>query len=241
MMKRILKKILGLLKEKKRDLMVWRNLRRKKIIINDFHKLYYNLQNQTWMNTYWLGVITQKCPLDLWIYQEIIFKVKPDLIIETGTAKGGCALFLASLCDLINRGEVITIDISEDKERPHHPRIKYILGSSLSKEVIKKIEKYTKDKKILVILDSNHRKEHVLKEMEFYGRLVSKNSYLIVEDTNINGHPVFSGFGPGPWEAVEEFLKKNKDFIINREREKFLLTFNPRGYLKKIKESYDKK
>ena len=88
----------------------------------------------------------------------------------------------------------------------------------------------------MVILDSDHTRNHVLKELELYSELVSKGSYLIVEDSNINGHPVYSGFGqgPGPWEAVLEFLPKHPEFEIDRTKEKFLMSFNPNGFLKKI-------
>jgi len=205
-------------------------------IIDWFHELYYNSKEKTWFNTFWLGVLSQKCPLDLWIYQEIIYELKPDTIIECGTADGGTALFLASICDLINNGKIITIDIGKIKKRPNHRRITYLIGSSVSEEIIRKVGKLIKENnKVMVILDSDHNKEHILKELKIYGELVTKGSYLIVEDTNINGHPVRSGFGPGPMEAVKQFLKENKNFIVDRSKEKFYLTFNPKGYLNKIK------
>ena len=91
-----------------------------------------------------------------------------------------------------------------------------------------------KEKKVMVVLDSDHPKNHVLQEMKIYGKFVSKGCYMIVEDTNVNGHPVLSDFGDGPMEAVTEFLENNEDFVIDKDREKFLLTFNPNGYLKKI-------
>jgi cephalosporin hydroxylase len=89
------------------------------------------------------------------------------------------------------------------------------------------------DDSVLVILDSDHTKDHVLAEMRAYGPLVTKGSYMIVEDTNINGHPVLPDFGPGPWEAVEEFLQGNDQFTVDRSREKLLMTFNPMGYLRR--------
>ena len=209
----------------------------EKNIVDQFHKLYYNSYNWggTWNNTFWLGVLTGKCPLDLWIYQEIIFELKPDIIIECGTASGGSALFLSSMCDLVNNGRVITIDIQDVKGRPQHKRIKYLLGSSTSEKIIERVKKLIGDKdKIMVILDSDHRKEHVLNELKIYNKFVTKGHYLIVEDTNINGHPVFLEFGPGPMEAVEEFLRKNKNFIVDKSKEKLYMTFNPRGYLRKV-------
>ena len=87
----------------------------------------------------------------------------------------------------------------------------------------------------MVILDSDHRKPHVLEELRIYGRLVPKGSYVVVEDSNINGHPVFPGYGPGPMEALEEFLAENKDFAIDETMEKHLMTFNPKGYLRKVR------
>ena len=143
-------------------------------------------------------------------------------------------MYLASLLDLVNNGEIITIDIKEYEGRPKHKRIKYLLGSSTSKEIVEQIKKLVNEKnRILVILDSDHHKDHVINELRIYSELVTEGSYIIVEDTNINGHPVYYDFGSGPMEAVEEFLLKNKNFIENASREKFYVTFNPKGYLKK--------
>ena len=145
-------------------------------------------------------------------------------------------MFLANLLDLNQYGEVVSIDIVDKPNRPKHKRIKYLKGSSVSPEILLKIEEISKGKKkIMVILDSNHENSHVLKELQEYSKFVSKGSYLIVEDTNINGHPVRSDFGPGPWEALEEFLKGNDSFIIDSSREKFFLSFNPKGFLLKIR------
>ena len=230
----------------KNEMRILRNLihhiyirpKQEKSIVSPFHKLYYDTHvfGKTWGNTFWLGIPTQKCPLDLWIYQEIIFEVRPDVIIECGTAKGGGALFLASMSDFVDNGRVVTIDIEDREGRPKHKRIKYLLGSSTSKEIVEKVRNLIKDgDKVMVILDSDHHKEHVLNELKIYSKFITKGSYLIVEDTNINGHPVAPDFGPGPMEAVEEFLRENKNFVVDKNKEKFYLTFNPKGYLQKIK------
>ena len=204
-------------------------------ITNRFHKLYYHFHKRTWANTFWFGAPAKKCPLDLWIYQEIIFKLRPDIIIETGTAGGGSALFLASLCELLKNGKVITIDIETNADRPQHERITYLQGSSTSGDIADKVKALVGDKrKVLVILDSDHTKEHVLNELRIYHRFVPKEGYIIVEDSNIHGHPVRSDLPAGPMEAIEEFLKENKDFIVDKEKEKFYLTFNPNGYLKRV-------
>jgi cephalosporin hydroxylase len=203
-------------------------------VIYAFHNLYYNAEDRTFQSTQWLGIRALKLPLDLWIYQEIIYEVKPDLIIETGTAHGGGALFLASMCDLLGHGRVVTIDIVNREGMPDHPRITYLVGSSTSPEIVGKVNGVTHPgDRVMVILDSDHRKDHVLLELELYSDLVSPGSYLIVEDTNVNGHPVFASHGPGPMEAVEEYLHRDRRFVVDHSREKFLFTFNPGGYLRK--------
>ena len=203
--------------------------------IDEFHSLYYSRREQTWGNTFWLGHRALKCPLDLWTYQEILHDLRPELVIETGTYQGGSALFLASICDLLDRGEVLTIDSEPRDDRPGHPRITYLTGSSTSEAVLRQVCRRAKGKsRVLVILDSGHAKDHVLAELHAYAPLVTPGSYVVVEDTNLNGHPVLGCHGPGPAEAVAEFLEGNDAFVMDESREKFLLTFNPGGYLKKL-------
>ena len=179
--------------------------------------------SEIWMDTVWLGRRALKCPLDLWMYQEIIFRTRPDLIVETGTASGGSALFLASICDLLGHGRVVSIDI-EKQARPRHERITYLNGSSLDVNV-------NAEGRTMVILDSDHSKDHVLAELRRFAPLVSPGCYLIVEDTSVG--MVLPEFGPGPAEAVAEFLTEADLFEIDRDCEKFLLTFNPGGYLRR--------
>jgi cephalosporin hydroxylase len=203
-------------------------------LVDQFHTLYYDRREQTWGNTFWLGHQVLKCPLDLWTYQEILHDVQPDLIIETGTYRGGSALFLASVSDLLRRGEVVTIDSARQEGRPRHPRITYLTGSSTSFKILRQVRRRAKGKSaVLVILDSGHGKDHVLAELNAYAPFVTPGSYLVVEDTNLNGHPVLGHHGPGPAEAVAEFLEGNDAFVRDESREKFLLTFNPGGFLKK--------
>lgn len=207
-------------------------------IVDPFHRLYYYgapEEHQLFARTFWMNVPCPQCPLDLWIYQEIISEIQPDLVIETGTLFGGCALYLAHVLDCLGKGRVMTIDIL-DLIRPSHPRIDYVLGSSTDAELIHGLlDNRPADETRMVLLDSDHRKEHVLEEMRLLAPYVSVGSYLIVTDSNINGHPVHADFGPGPFEAVQEFLRDNDAFVVDPAREKFRMTFNPSGYLKRIR------
>jgi cephalosporin hydroxylase len=208
----------------------WRQWVRDRIV-REFARLFYERNEAGWST--WLGVEAQKNPADLWIYQEILSEVRPELIIETGTMYGGSAFYLASICDLIALGEVVTIDIEHREGRPAHPRIEYVTASSTDPSIVATMTQRAEGRRVLVILDSDHSRDHVMAELDAYADLVSPGSYLIVEDTNINGHPVLPKFGPGPWEALDVFLPDPR-FEIDRSKERFLNTFNPRGYLRRI-------
>lgn len=205
--------------------------------VDAFHKLFYETAyagRDGWSNPRWLGVEALKCPFDLWIYQEILHELRPEWVLETGTARGGSALYLASVLDLLGAGKIVSIDIVANAARPSHPRITYLTGSSTSPEILSQVKSLiTGSPRVLVILDSDHKRDHVLEELRLYSPLVTPGSYLIVEDTNVNGRPVFSGFGPGPGEAVDEFLTGNPGFERDGSRERFFLTFNPGGYLRR--------
>ena len=203
---------------------------------------YAYFRTMIWAVNYFLGVKVYKWPTDLWIFQEIVWELKPDVWIETGTYYGGGAWYIAHLFDGINKGKVITIDKEKQENLPEHPRIQYISGDSVSEETIKQVNSIIGsariDGTIVVNLDSDHMKDHVLKEMELYSPFVSDGSYMIVED-GILGHPVWVRdkqgklLFPGPQEAIHEFLKTHKEFTIDKTKEKHLFTSNPNGYLRK--------
>lgn len=208
-------------------------------IVDRFHHLYYEKwrqENFPTVSVGWFGHHTFKCPLDLWIYQEILVETRPDVIIETGTRFGGSAVFLASLCRLLGHGRVITIDIDDTTPRPEHDLVTYITGSSTEAATVEQVRAAVGDaQRCMVILDSDHRAEHVLRELQIYSEWVTKGCYLIAEDTNINGNPVFPDYGdPGPAEAVDSFLATNADFVVDRSRERFLLTLHPGGFLRRV-------
>jgi cephalosporin hydroxylase len=201
--------------------------------VTAFHRLYRD-ELRLDKQTYWRGARVIKCPLDLWVYQEIIAELQPDLIIETGTMYGGSAYYLASILDIVGHGEVLTIDINHRGGRPQHERITYLTGSSTAEDVVVEARRRARGKAtVMVLLDSNHNADHVLDELRAYHTLVTTGSYLVVEDTNINGHPVEPDFGPGPMEALQTFLQENDDFEVDSAREKFLVTFNPSGWLRR--------
>ncbi len=206
--------------------------------IDRFH-IHYE-QNRIWENARWLGVPIWKLPFDAFIIQELIYKIKPDYIIETGTGKGGSAVFYASILELIGKGTVITIDIDPSFNKNNiqenlRKRIIQITGDSVSHQVFTKVDALTAGEKSLVLLDSWHIYYHVLKELELYSQFVSTGSYIIVEDTHIN-NPVPWEYGDdGPMEAVKKFLSMRDDFIADKECEKHGMTFNPNGYLKRVK------
>ncbi len=203
-------------------------------LIDAFHRLYYDSHDSTWTQTFWRGVAVLKCPLDLWVYQEILAETQPDLIVETGTFGGGSAYYLASICDLLGAGEIVTIDVDPQTGLPSHDRITYVTGSSTDDEVLAGVrQRVERAERAMVILDSDHSRDHVLRELELYSPFVTPGCYLVVEDTNINGHPVVPAFGPGPMEALTDFLGTTDDFEVDRSREKLLLSFNPFGYLRR--------
>lgn len=202
----------------------------------EFNKQWHESQDGTWHQMRWLGVKALKTPTDFWMYQELIVKIKPEWIIETGTCFGGSALFMATICNAIGKGQIISIDIKPPKAAVKHPRIDFYLGSSIDPETVNYVKKKISSRKghVLVILDSNHKKNHVLKELALYSPLVTKGSYLIVEDTDINKSVRFD-HGPGPGDALDEWLPTQDRFTVDKECEKYHLTFCPGGYLRCVR------
>ena len=210
----------------------------EKELIGRFHDLYYRRWQKHGGDTIdvsWFGHIVRKCPLDLWVYQELLVRSRPDLVIETGTLYGGSALFMASLMDIMDHGRVITIDRSSNSERPRHPRIGYWTGSSVEQAIVRQAQEAAVGRRVMIILDSDHSADHVFQEIVCYSPLVQLGDYLIVEDTNVNGHPTYAEFGPGPMEAVERFLAWSNEFMVDERCERFLVTMNPKGYLKRVR------
>jgi cephalosporin hydroxylase len=197
-----------------------------------FHDLYYNDMDRTWAATFWRGVPVFKCPLDLWIYQEILFETKPRVIIECGASHGGSALWFADMMRLITgAAHVVTIDVADARDdAAKDPDVTFLLGNDISAKVIEQVSAHGAG---MVVLDSNHESAHVARQLELYAPLVAPGCYLVVEDTNVGGNPVWTGFddGRGPMHAAREFAAAHNEFSVDRSREKFHLTFNPEGYM----------
>lgn len=199
----------------------------------------------------WLGVPSIQFPSDLIVLQELIYNRKPDIIIETGVAHGGTLLFYSSILKILKKKfKVIGIDIKikkENKKKIYRQKnlsknIRLIETSSTNINTINKIYRISKNKKVMVVLDSNHTHEHVLKELNLYSKIIKKNDYIVVMDTItefidqkfINKKRNFKK-GNSPYTAVTEFLKKNNNFVIDKLYEnKSFFCGAQNGFLKKI-------
>lgn len=212
------------------------NLTLQKRTTDDFHKMYYE-SSHTWNsgNTKYMGIPCFQNPLDMWIIQEIIFETKPNIVIECGSFMGGTSLFLAHLLDNIGiDGRVFSIDV-ENKSRANHSKIIKLTGMSTSAMIFRQISDVIEDSdRIMVILDSDHRTENVLKEMQIYSNVVTSGCYMVVMDSNLGGNPInLPEIGAGPMKAIEAFLKLDDKFEIDITKEKFYFTFCPSGWLRK--------
>jgi cephalosporin hydroxylase/nucleoside-diphosphate-sugar epimerase len=200
-------------------------------------------------NFSWMGRPIIQYPQDMVAMQELIWDIKPDLIIETGIAHGGSLIYYASIMELIGKGEILGVDIDirdhNKKEIEAHPmfkRIKMIQGSAIDPAIIEQVKKHAEGKKtIMVSLDSNHTHDHVLKELELYSPFVTVGSYCVVFDTIVEDLPKGSidrpwDVGNNPKTAVFEFLKTNDKFVIDKHIDnKLLISVAPDGYLKRVK------
>jgi cephalosporin hydroxylase len=217
--------------------------------IERFHNLFYNSPYTVGANR-WMGIKTVQNPNDTWITQEILFEVKPDFLVEAGTYKGGSAVLWAMVLREINpSSRIITIDIEDQaidaKKLPiFQERVDFLVGSSTAPDIVAGVKRRVAGHSVVLILDSNHRKEHVLGELKAYADIVPVGSYIIVQDSNINGHPVivdpngpaayYAGH-PGPMEAIDEFLSLDSRFQADPRRERLMMTISPRGYLRRMK------
>jgi cephalosporin hydroxylase len=202
-----------------------------------YHLWYY--RNSIWDTTTWVGVKTLKSPSDMWNYQEILSGLNPSLVIEFGTRYGGSALFFAAVMRQIgNRFKVFSVDIDQSnisEQTRRDPDVELLGLSSVDSRVAERIASLRREYPgpAFVILDSDHAEAHVLAEMTSLRPLLVPGDYMIVEDSNTNGHPVYPGHGPGPFEAMERYFRQYpKDYERDSVREsKFGFSFATNGFL----------
>lgn len=195
------------------------------------------LNTEVMRSATWMGVPAAKNPLDAWVYQEIVAETRPEAIVELGSAYGGGALFLAHLLDLLGSdGVVVSVDVSRDAYQAKHSRIVEVTGSTCAPEVVDQVQAVCAGRRTMVIHDASHRAAQVYEDLRVYSPLVSPGCYLIVEDgvTDVMPPRVLGAYpGPGPYEAVQAFLREGAPFDVDVTRERFLATNNPQGFLRR--------
>ena len=191
------------------------------------------IQNRITYESTYFGIRTLKNPNDIWVYQEIIFATKPDVIVEIGIYNGGSTLYFAHLFDLIGKGRVIGIDLTHEtvpSQVKQHKRITLLEGDACA--IFDKVRAMiSPGERVLVIEDSSHTYDNTLQVLRKFSPLIRPGDYFIVEDS-ICYHGLDTGFYPGPYEAVKTFMQENADFTVDRSKE-FLITWNPMGYLRR--------
>lgn len=183
----------------------------------------------------YFGITCLRNPIDHWIYQEMIVELKPDFIIEIGNFCGASALALAHICDHLNHGQIIGVDISHEflnKKAIAHPRNTFLKGDAI--HIFNQVKALIPESaNVLIIDDSAHTFDHTLKVLNTYQTLIKPGGYMIVEDS-VSYHGIEMGPKPGPFEAIDAFIQSNHHFVSDRSKEGFFITWNPKGYLKRV-------
>lgn len=186
----------------------------------------------------WLGRPMWQNVTDAFLLQETIVDVDVDLVVECGTHQGGSAFYMATIFDLLGRGEVITIDV-DDLVDFDQDRVTFLRGSSTDPAIVDDVHRRVSasaSKRVMVVLDSDHRAPHVLAEMHAYADLVTIGSYLYVQDGNIDEFRILRGGRPGPLRAIEQFLAEDDRFEVDAERcERYLIGHSPSGWLRRVR------
>lgn len=205
-------------------------------VAEDYHRWYYESGVQ--FRVTWEGVPALKSVQDLWTYQEIIWDLRPSVVLEFGSHRGGSALWFARVLDALGSGRVVAVEADSsriDARARAHPRIEIEGSRSTDPELLLRLaaRRAADDAPWFVILDSDHAYANVLAELESVTPFLRAGDHVIVEDSNINGHPVLPGWGPGPFEAIDEFERRQPGaYRHDTERErKFGWTFAPNGFL----------
>lgn len=206
--------------------------------VNRVHRLYY--KSHAWAYNRFLGIRVKQLPSDVWTYQHLLWQDQPAFVLQTGICDGGSLLFFARMLDMMDADPavpVIGVDVRLTKEAQtvSHPRIHMVVGDAVASNTLAAVERLLPSGPGMVSLDSDHSYEHVRRELQLYSEYVGVGQHLVVEDTNVNGNPVSYDHGPGPMEAVDEFLVEDRRF----EREDALwqgnlFSFHQFGWLKRV-------
>lgn len=202
-----------------------------------FAKRFWEVKETALFRNHWLGVPALQNPFDAWVIQEIIMETRPDVVVETGTFMGGGAVLWGSFLAMAGGGRVISVDISPHihehalEHRIVKERVEFIDGSSSDPQVARRVADATSGERVMVILDSDHSAAHVREELEVWSSLVTPGCYLIVQDGLISA--IDPDHGPGPLEAIREWLPAHPEFEVDDERERMLFTVCPSGYLRR--------
>jgi cephalosporin hydroxylase/GT2 family glycosyltransferase len=193
--------------------------------------------HQAWKDATWLGRPVNRYPADLHVYQELLVNVRPSLLVLVGDddGLGGRALFVASVCDQLGHGRVVAVGRGEASERPTHPRVTHVAGAPESMAVAQEVAGLAPEPPDALVIVGLGAMGRVVAAFEHYAPLVPVGGYVVVENTVVNGRPAGAGFGPGPYEAVEAILGRTGEFVPDPAGERYMLTFNRSGYLKRVR------
>jgi len=198
----------------------------------------YHQENILFERVHWMGVRTLKNPLDCWIYQEILWEMKPEVLVEIGSLHGGSTLFFCHLFDIIGAGRVVSVELDRSYYQVSHPRLVDVTGDCADPTVVARVAELCRGKTAMVVHDADHEKSAVLTALRLYSGLVTVGNYFIVEDGHQDVFDPSVRLGsdrPGALAAIREFLAGDDRFVVDRERERYLITYNPRGFLKRAK------
>ena len=188
----------------------------------------------------WMGIRILKNPLDCWIYQELIWKVRPEVVVEIGSYQGGITMFFCHLFDMMGQGQVISLDIDRSSYQAKHSRITDITGDCSDPAIVDEVTQLCAGKKVMIIHDGDHAQKAVLRDLRLYADMVSVESYFVVEDGIVDVFdaafaPTFGNNAPGPLPAIREFLQGDTRFTVDKDCERYLITHNPSGFLKRVR------
>lgn len=207
-------------------------------IVDDFARLWWH-DKSIFFGQSWLGLPTLQHPFDAWVTQEVIVQTRPERIVEAGSFFGGSATMWAMLLEqLVPEGRVVAVDIEDRMEHARkvdlfQRRVDFICGSTVDPAVVERVAELVEGRRTMVILDSAHDAPHVRAELAAYASFVTPGCYLIVQDGFVNGHPCDPDHGPGPYEAIQDFIGADDRFDVDESRERMLFTFNPNGFLRR--------